>query len=729
MAMTAKQGLYDPAYEHDACGIGFVANIHGVRSRDIVEKSLQLLVNLSHRSAVAADSCTGDGAGVLLQVPHAFLRRVCAPWGIALPDAGSYGIGMVFLPSSRAERAACMRLIESTVVAEGCTVLGWRDVPVDDAVLATATRRSRPVIRQIFVSTMGVARDLDADSAFEITLYVIRRRIESALRMMPGGSDCYIASLSSRTVVYKGMLTPIQLTTFYKDLSEPDLVSAIALVHSRFSTNTFPSWRLAHPYRFLCHNGEINTLRGNLNWMRVREGVMSSSRFGGRLAGLLPVCGEKQSDSASVDNVLELLTLAGRPLAHAMAMLIPEAWEGHATMSPERRAFYEYHASLMEPWDGPAAMAFTDGRQVAAVLDRNGLRPARYVVTSDDLVVLSSEAGALPIPVSDIRAKGRLEPGRMLVVNTTQGRILDDEAIKTELAMVRPYRRWVTEQRIDLEGSRKREAGRENREGLRVQPTPPSSLFPLPALQRAFGYTADELKMVLGPMAATGEEPAGSMGNDTPLAVLSNRPQLLFSYFRQMFAQVTNPPIDPIREQLVMSLAMNLGPQGNLLEETPEHARQIRIAQPVLTAASIADLLAVNEPSLRAVTLSTVFPASNGAPMLERAVDQLCAAASHAVEDGCGILILSDRATNRELAPIPPALAVAAVHHHLIREGLRWRVSLVSETGEAREVSHVALLIAYGASAVHPYLALETVRSSCSAPDAEEHYVKAVGKG
>jgi glutamate synthase domain-containing protein 1 len=428
--MAAKQGLYDPAYEHDACGIGFVANIHGARSRDIVEKSLQLLVNLSHRSAVAADSCTGDGAGVLLQVPHAFLRRVCAPWGIALPDAGSYGIGMVFLPSSRAERAACMRLIESTVVAEGCTVLGWRDVPVDDGVLATATRRSRPVIRQLFVSTMGVARDLDADSAFEITLYVIRRRIESALRMMPGGSDCYIASLSSRTVVYKGMLTPVQLTTFYKDLSEPDLVSAIALVHSRFSTNTFPSWRLAHPYRFLCHNGEINTLRGNLNWMRVREGVMSSSRFGNRLAGMLPVCGEKQSDSASIDNVLELLTLAGRPLAHSMAMLIPEAWEGHASMSPERRAFYEYHSSLMEPWDGPAAMAFTDGRQVAAVLDRNGLRPARYVVTTDDLVVLASEAGALPFPASAIRAKGRLEPGRMLVVNTTQGRILDDEAIK-----------------------------------------------------------------------------------------------------------------------------------------------------------------------------------------------------------------------------------------------------------------------------------------------------------
>jgi glutamate synthase (ferredoxin) len=721
--MTEKQGLYDPAYEHDACGIGFVAHVHGVRSRDVVEKSLQLLVNLSHRSAVAADACTGDGAGILLQIPHAFLRRVCAP-AIPLPDLGSYGVGMVFLPPSRGDRVTCERLVESAVAAEGCTVLGWRDVPVDDSVLSTATSRARPVIRQIFVGRLGVEREVDTDSAFEVTLYVIRRRIEAALRAMPRGSDCYLASLSSRTIVYKGMLTPDQLARFYADLRDPDIASAIALVHSRFSTNTFPSWRLAHPYRFLCHNGEINTLRGNLNWMRVREGVMQSSRFGSRLAGLFPVCGENQSDSASIDNVLELLTLAGRPLAHSMAMLIPEAWEGHATMSPERRAFYEYHASLMEPWDGPAAMAFTDGRQVAAILDRNGLRPARYVVTADDLVVLSSEAGALPIPVSSIRAKGRLEPGRMLVVNTTQGRILDDEAIKTELAMVRPYRRWVAEQKIELEGGGKREAASRN--------------FPLPALQRAFGYTADELKMVLGPMATTGEEPAGSMGNDTPLAVLSKRPQLLFSYFRQMFAQVTNPAIDPIREQLVMSLAMNLGPQGNLLEETAEHAKQIRIAQPVLTDESIAALRAVSEPTLRAATLPTLFPAGEGASMLERAVDRLCIAATKATTEGCGILILSDRDTSAERAPIPAALAVAAVHHHLIREGLRWRVSLVCETGEAREVSHVALLIAYGASAVHPYLALETV-GALARPEsvgdksrgaaAREHYIKALNKG
>lgn len=741
--MTTKQGLYDPAYEHDACGIGFVAHIHGVRSRDIVEKSLQLLLNLSHRSAVAADACTGDGAGILLQVPHVFLRRACAFAGIPLTDAGSYGVGMVFLPSRASARASCERLIEQTISAEGYSVLGWRDVPVDESVLSSSTRRTRPVIRQVFVTRLFVDRDVTSDSAFEVALYMMRRKIEAALRATPDGADCYLASFSSRTIVYKGMLTPDQLPRFYRDLQDPDLASAIALVHSRFSTNTFPSWRLAHPYRFLCHNGEINTLRGNLNWMRVREATMSCDRFGGRFAELFPVCATNQSDSASVDNVLEMLTLAGRPLAHAMAMIIPEAWESHATMSPDRRAFYEYHSSLMEPWDGPAAMAFTDGRSVAAVLDRNGLRPARYVVTADDLVVLASEAGALPIAVERIRAKGRLEPGRMFVVNTTTGQVLDDEAVKTELAMVRPYHRWVTEQRIDLEQ-------------LKATDNSHPDQLPLPLFtqQRLFGYTADELKMVLGPMAANSEEPAGSMGNDTPLAVLSDRPQLLFSYFRQMFAQVTNPAIDPMREQLVMSLAMNLGPQGNLLEVGAEHARQIRIQQPVLTEGDVAALRSVTEPSLRAVTLSTLFDAAVGTAGLEPAVDMLCSAASDAVRSGCGILILSDRGVDENHAPIPAALAVSAVHHHLIRAGLRGRVSIIAETGEAREVSHIALLISYGASAVHPYLALETVASlrpaltsdkssqppadkqpaaswsfSVAENEAQQHYIKAVGKG
>ncbi len=751
--MTEKQGLYDPAYEHDACGMGFVAHIHGVRSRDVVDKSLELLRNLSHRSAVAADACTGDGAGILLQVPHAFLRRVCGPLGISLPDAGSYGVGTLFLPSRRADRLICERMVEAAVAGEGCSVLGWRDVPVDDSVLSGPTRRARPAMRQIFVAQMGVGqmgvgREVDTSSSFEISLYVIRRRIEAALREIPG-SDCYVASFSSRTLVYKGMLRPDQLARFYEDLRDPDLASAIALVHSRFSTNTFPSWRLAHPYRFLCHNGEINTLRGNLSWMRVREAIMSSARFGGRLAALLPVCGENQSDSASLDNALELLTLAGRPLAHAMAMLIPEAWEGHTTMSPERRAFYEYHASLMEPWDGPAAVAFTDGRQVAAVLDRNGLRPARYVVTSDDLVVLASEAGAVAIPVENVRAKGRLEPGKMLVVNTTQGRILDDEALKTELASVRPYGRWVAEQRINLaelvakNGAnelqlRDERDARGQLQVARSETEHDDRTLSLQLLQRAFGYTADELKMVLGPMSEAGEEPAGSMGNDTPLAVLSRRPQLLSSYFRQLFAQVTNPAIDPIREQLVMSLAINLGPQSNLLDETAEHAKQLRIAQPVLTEQAMSAVRGVTDPTLRAVTLPALFPIASGIDALELAVDDLCRAATRAIADGCGILILSDRGISADQAPIPSPLAVAAVHHHLIREGLRWRVSLIAETGEAREVSHLALLVAYGASAVHPYLALETV-AAMARPEAtgdkphgaaaQERYVKALGKG
>ena len=751
--MTEKQGLYDPAYEHDACGMGFVAHIHGVRSRDVVDKSLELLRNLSHRSAVAADACTGDGAGILLQVPHAFLRRVCGPLGISLPDAGSYGVGTLFLPSRRADRLICERMVEAAVAGEGCSVLGWRDVPVDDSVLSGPTRRGRPAMRQIFVAQvgvgqMGVGREVDTSSSFEISLYVIRRRIEAALREIPG-SDCYVASFSSRTLVYKGMLRPDQLARFYEDLRDPDLASAIALVHSRFSTNTFPSWRLAHPYRFLCHNGEINTLRGNLSWMRVREAIMSSARFGGRLAALLPVCGENQSDSASLDNALELLTLAGRPLAHAMAMLIPEAWEGHTTMSPERRAFYEYHASLMEPWDGPAAVAFTDGRQVAAVLDRNGLRPARYVVTSDDLVVLASEAGAVAIPVENVRAKGRLEPGKMLVVNTTQGRILDDEALKTELASVRPYGRWVAEQRINLaelvakNGAnelqlRDERDARGQLQVARSETEHDDRTLSLQLLQRAFGYTADELKMVLGPMSEAGEEPAGSMGNDTPLAVLSRRPQLLSSYFRQLFAQVTNPAIDPIREQLVMSLAINLGPQSNLLDETAEHAKQLRIAQPVLTEQAMSAVRGVTDPTLRAVTLPALFPIASGIDALELAVDDLCRAATRAIADGCGILILSDRGISADQAPIPSPLAVAAVHHHLIREGLRWRVSLIAETGEAREVSHLALLVAYGASAVHPYLALETV-AAMARPEAtgdkphgaaaQERYVKALGKG
>jgi glutamate synthase (ferredoxin) len=720
---SGREGLYNPSYEHDGCGIGFVAHVKGERSPDIVHSALELLENLAHRSAVGADDETGDGAGMLVQIPHAFLWRRCREIGISLPEAGEYGVGMFFLPRDDERRGEAERLVEHIVAERGCRVLGWRDVPVDERHVGVSARATRPAIRQLFVAPLGVNLRVDDPSAFERTLYILRKRIERETREPEPAT--YVVSLSSRTLVYKGMLRPTQLRHFYRDFAEPDFASALALVHSRFSTNTFPSWPLAHPYRYVCHNGEINTLRGNLTWMRVREAVMASEQLGDDIAELLPVVSEGQSDSACFDNVLELLVQGGRPLAHAMMMLIPEAWEADETMAPERRAFYEYHSALLEPWDGPAAIAFTDGRQIGAVLDRNGLRPARYVVTNDDRIVLASEAGALPIPTEKIRARGRLQPGRMLLVNTTQGRILDDVELKEELASRRPYRRWVTEHRIVL--PELATAAADEAPAARVR-----------HLQRAFGYTGEELRMILAPMATGGEEPVGSMGNDTPLAVLSDRPQLLFAYFRQQFAQVTNPPIDPIRERLVMSLGMNVGPQANLLDETPEHARHLRLEQPLLTAATMRALRAVAEPDLRVGTLDTTFAAADGPVALARAVDALCRDAANAVRGGCGILVLSDAAVDAGRAPIPSLLAVAAVHHHLIREGLRARVSLVAETGEAREIAHFALLVGYGASAVYPYLALETIAEMARRGDldgvlepssAEAKYVKAVGKG
>ncbi len=724
MTLPPRQGLYDPAYEHDACGMGFVAHLYGARSRAVVEHALELLCNLTHRGASGSDADTGDGAGILLQIPHAFLWRECAAIGIRLPDVGAYGVGMAFLPREASARATCERLIEGAAADEGCRVLGWRDVPVDGGHVGMEARRIQPVIRQLFVSRIVLPMDADTGASFERTLYLIRKRIERGVRGL-GTQGCYVASLSSRTVVYKGMLRAEQLGAFYTDLDDPALHSGLALVHSRFSTNTFPSWPLAHPYRFVAHNGEINTVRGNRHWMRMREAVLGSTKFGDDLELLRPVIGEGQSDSASFDNVLELLVLGGRPLAHAMAMLIPEAWEGDTSMPADRRAFYEYHASLMEPWDGPAAIAFTDGRQIGAALDRNGLRPARWMVTDDDLVVLASEAGALPVANDRIRSKGRLEPGRMLIVNTTQGHVLDDEDVKTALASLRPYRRWVEQERVTLPPAT---------EGAATGPGPES----LARAQRAFGYTREELRMVLAPMAETGEEAVGSMGNDTPLAVLSDRPQLLFAYFRQLFAQVTNPAIDPIREQLVMSLATYLGPQANLLDERPEHARQLRLDQPVLSETQLAALRELEEPTLRAMTLRTLFRAGGGAAALAPAVEALCRQAEQAVRSGRGILVLSDRDADAEWAPIPALLAVSAVHHHLGRAGLRARTSLVVETGEAREVSQVALLIAYGAGAVCPYLALQTLDAMVrdgllpragDAAHARAAYVKAVGKG
>ena len=731
--MTAPQmpprqsGLYDPTYEHDACGMGFVAHLHGLRSRETVENALTLLNNLAHRGATGSDPDTGDGAGILLHIPHAFLWRECATLGFRLPEAGTYGVGMLFLPRDASLRARCEAIVERVVADDGCRVLGWRDVPTNAQHAGTEARRAQPAIRQVFVARHALDVDADDGATFERALYLIRKGIERQMRAMPdlATAACYVASLSSRTVVYKGMLRADQLAGFYPDLAKDSVVSGLALVHSRFSTNTFPSWPLAHPFRLVAHNGEINTVRGNRQWMQIREAMLESPRLGADAAQLRPILAEGQSDSASLDNVLELLVLGGRPLAHAMAMLLPEAWEHDATMPAERRAFYEYHASIMEPWDGPAAIAFTDGRQIGAMLDRNGLRPARYLVTDDDVVVLASEAGALPIDHGRIRTKGKLEAGRMLVVNTLQGRLLDDDEVKTELVSLRPYRRWVAEQRVALPS-------------VTVTARPALDVTGLARLQRAFGYTREELRMILAPMAESGEEAVGSMGNDAPLAVLSRRPQLLFNYFRQQFAQVTNPAIDPIREQLVMSLGIFLGPQANLLDEKPEHARQIRLEQPVLDEGELDALRALEEPALRPVSLRMRFRADGGGETLRPALDALCQSAEMAVRGGAGILVLSDRGTDADWAPIPSLLALAAVHHHLRRAGLRACTSIVVETAEARQVPHIALLVAYGAGAVCPYLAFESLdalvrdgalSTGSDIAHARAAYTKAIGKG
>ncbi len=716
----APQGLYDPAEERDACGLGFVAHVKGVASREIVEKGLRLLVNLSHRGAAGSDPESGDGAGILLQIPHALLARECAALGLPLPGAGEYGVGMLFLPRDAGERTAAERAVQEAVAAEGGRLLGWRDVPVAEDHLGDMARRSLPRIRQCFLARGG----LDPD-AFERQLFRVRKRAEKAFSTSlrdPGSA--YVVSLSSRTIVYKGLLLPSQLPRAFTDLANPETRSAVALVHSRFSTNTFPTWSLAHPFRLLAHNGEINALRGNLKWMKVREAGLASELLGDDARALFPIVSEGQSDSACLDNALEFLALGGRPLPHAAMMLIPEAWQGNPGMDPGVRAFYEFHSALMEPWDGPAAVAFSDGRLVGAVLDRNGLRPARYVVTHDDLVVLASEAGTLRIDPAAIRAKGKLGPGQMLVVDTAEGRIWSDGELKAWVASRRPFAEWVARERVNLE------------EMHVAAVAPPEERTSLLERQHAFGYTEEESRVVLAPMATTGGEPLGSMGTDTPLAVLSDRPQLLFKYFRQQFAQVTNPPIDPIREELVMSLAIHLGPRSNLLVESPAYARRVRLEQPVLDDADVAKLRLLDQP-FRARVLSTLFPAGGDAEAMERALDDLCAAAAAAVREGCGIVILSDRGVDARSAPIPSLLASAAVHHHLIREGLRRRTGLVVETGEAREVTHFALLIGFGAEAVNPYLVWETLeqlarRGDLGDPDAQAarvRFTRAVGKG
>ena len=728
MSKVAEQGLYDPRNEHDSCGVGFVANVKGDKSHDIVRWGLQIMVNLEHRGAVGADPLAGDGAGILIQIPDRFLRTRCEDLGIALPPAGEYGVGMVFLPREEAARAALEAHVERYVRAEGQDPLGWRDVPVDGARLSENVMKTAPVIRQVFIGRGAGVADVDA---FERKLFVIRKQIENTRLGSPaegGNEDFYIASLSARTLVYKGMLIGNQLVTFYEDLDDSELVSAFALVHQRFSTNTFPSWRLAHPYRMICHNGEINTLRGNVNWMAARRHSMRSPLFGEDLAKLWPLIPEGQSDTASFDNALELLVQGGYSLAHAMMLLIPEAWSGHPLMDDQRRAFYEYHAALMEPWDGPAAIAFTDGRQIGATLDRNGLRPARYIVTDDDLVVMASEVGVFDVADEKIVKSWRLQPGKMLLIDLEQGRIIDDDELKAELATAKPYREWLARTQIVLEDI--------PAEG---QPSPPQ-MDTLLDRQQAFGYTQEDLSFFLGPMVETVDDPVGSMGTDTPLAALSSRPKLLFNYFKQNFAQVTNPAIDSTREASVMSLVSLIGPRPNLLGFTEDGAHwRLEVRQPVLSDADLDKTHGIEDhagDAFRTATLDICYPAEAGASGMEPALDRLCREAHQAVLDGFNILILSDRSQGPGHIAIPSLLATSAVHHHLIREGLRTETGLVVSTGEAREVHHFCMLAGYGAEAVNPYLAFESLAQlkpalpvDLSDEETRQRYVKALGKG
>ena len=720
-----KQGLYDPRFEHDACGIGFVVNIKGVKSHEIVEQALTVLHNLDHRGACGSEDNTGDGAGILIQTPHAFFRDACSALGFTLPEPGAYGVGMIFLPSEAAARQACEHQLETIVREEGQTLLGWRDVPTDDSLLGSISTSCAPFVRQLFI---GRSEALADDMAFERKLYVIRRRAENAIRYSgaPGGDMFYVPSMSYKTIIYKGMLTPLQVKEFYPELADPRVESALAIVHSRFSTNTFPSWERSHPYRYLIHNGEINTLRGNENWMRARQSQLASELFGDDVPKLFPIVQEDGSDSAKFDNCLEFLGLGGRSLAHAMMMMIPEPWENHDSMDADKEAFYEYHSSLMEPWDGPASIAFTDGVQVGAVLDRNGLRPSRYYVTKDDLVIMGSEVGVLDIEPERVLEKRRLQPGRMFLVDTEAGRIISDAELKQEIIAAQPYGEWLQRHLIRFDDL----------------PTPAEEA---PAydheatLQRlqAYGYSFEDLRVNIGPMAVNGIQPIGSMGTDTPLAVLSDKPQLLYNYFKQLFAQVTNPPIDPIREELVTSTTLTIGPELNLLAATPEHCRQIRLSIPVLKNSEMIKLRQLNAPGLKTVTLPILFNPAEGEAGLQRALDELCAAADRVIEDGAGIIILSDKGVDRDHAAIPALLASAGLHHHLIRRGARTRVGLVLESGEPRETHHYCLLLGYGVQAINPYMAFESLNDmihegllpDISYEDAVKGYVKAVVKG
>ncbi len=725
-SIPPRQGFYDPAHEHDACGVGFVVDIKGRRSHDILEKGIEVLDNLTHRGACGCDPLTGDGAGVLMQIPHEFFVKQAAMLGFVLPVPGEYGAGQVFLPMDSARRVAAQAMFERVVAEEGQKFLGWRDVPIDDTQCGSIARRGMPAIRQVFI---GRGDGIEDAEALERKLYVIRKRVtsEAALSGLDEGELFYVCSLSTSTIVYKGQLISHQLPRFFLDLADPDIKTALAMVHQRFSTNTFPNWSRAHPYRFLAHNGEINTLRGNINWMQARQKQFASPLFGADLQKLLPIVEPNGSDSAVFDNCLELLVRTGRSLPHAVMMMVPEAWQNDAMMSPAKRAFYEYHSSLMEPWDGPASIAFTDGRRIGAVLDRNGLRPSRYTVTKDGRVVMASETGVLQIPPDQIEYKGRLQPGRMFFVDTVEGRIVQDEEIKETAASQKPYSQWLKANLVDL-GDLPAAAGAPSANGF--------ERFDLLKQQQAFGYTLEELKMILAPMAVNGQEPVGSMGTDTPLAVLSDKAPLLFNYFKQLFAQVTNPPIDPIREELVTSAITTIGSEQNLFEETAAHCRQLRLKRPILTNAELAQIKNLALPGLKSVTLPTLFPVAEGEAGLRRALETLCELASEAIADGYTIIVLSDRGVNAAYAPIPSLLATSAVHHHLIREGTRTRVGLVVESGEPREAQHFCLLMGYGAGAINPYLAYATmagmihegILKDVSEETAVEHFNKSVTK-
>jgi glutamate synthase (NADPH) large chain len=742
MAVPERQGLYDPRNEHDACGVGFVADIKGRKSHDIIERGLQILVNLDHRGAVGADPLVGDGAGCLIQMPDALLRDWAESQGLVLPDFGHYAVAMCFLPRDAAARDFAIRHIEHFIRAEGQSLVGWRDVPVDTTGLGQRVVETMPAIRQAIVAADPALPD---QGAFERKILTIRKQaLNSVVALgaqhnLPGLPELYMPSFSTRTLVYKGLLLAPQVGGFYKDLRDPLTLSALALVHQRFSTNTFPSWRLAHPYRFLCHNGEINTVRGNVNWMHARRQAMTSELLGADLAKMVPLIGPNQSDTACIDNALELLVIGGGySLAHAMMMLIPEAWAGDPLMDPQRRAFYEYHAAMMEPWDGPAAIAFTDGRQIGATLDRNGLRPARYVITDDDQLIMASEAGVLPVPEERIRRKWRLQPGKMLLIDFEEGRIIDDDEIKRELAAEHPYEAWLEATQFKLAELPDVSEGDREEYSRAVVPTRPNDPTTHLNQQQAFGYTQEDIQFFLEPMARDAEDPVGSMGTDTPIAALSNKPKLLYNYFKQNFAQVTNPPIDPIREELVMSLVSMIGPRPNLLGHEAGTHHRLEVAQPILTDRDLQKIHAIETlvPAFRTDTLDATWPAAEGADGLAAALERLCREATEAVEAGHNILILSDRATSAERVPIPALLATSAVHHHLILEGLRTLTGIVVETGEAREVHHFCALAGYGAEAINPYLAfaaLDQIRVENDLPLSTEavqkNYLKAVGKG